>query len=768
MLPNSHHAFRKAWTQHPLAGAPASGPASPCSGDGLLRAGPEAGAPRVASASLTTTCGCIALMAMAAAMSGRCSERPLVDLDAQALAGGPAQAWPNRGAAGGFFLTTNQPPVAGLVAGRPALTFSGKEWLQSSLVAPSEITGGRPFTLAAWVHPTRLVGKQVIVSWASRPNDCAEFGYGKSREAAFCGWLRDTGYRRVPAVSQWHHLAFAYADGSLRIYVDGQLDSKAALKPTPKPGEPILLGAAWDATKKEPAFAFQGSLATVRVWDRTLSQREIRNDMGLFEPFGPVPADGSTVEDRRGVLHWQAGHPKAESSQVYLSQDRAAVEAMNGNSLLGPALPSGAESQYEAGELALGNKYFWRVQELDAARQRLVAGPVWSFTVSAGPASSPQPRDRVAGIRQSTAELIWKPGRYAVSQNLFFGTDADAVGRGTQPLATLTATASRFPLPTPLEYGRTYYWRVDENNGSLPGARGEVWSFRTEDKSVPGQLTFFVVSDTHYGLDWRVDAAVQALIDQMNFLPGTRLPKAAGAGIVRTPCGVIHLGDITNDGKAEQWDAFARDFGLVGEARLAFPVYELFGNHDGGTNLPVRTGMLERNRHRAGPLTLSSNGVHYAWGWQGIRLISLNVSVGTHTNPYDPQNSLGFLRSELARLSDTRQPLVLLQHFGFDKRHSLNWWPEEWRTTYYETIKDYNVLGIFHGHDHETEIFRWYDIDIYDVPHIRDADVPDKPVRHGFFVVQITSDEMVVAERKSDDTWGLTARKRIQMPVATP
>ena len=89
-------------------------------------------------------------------------------------------------------------------------------------------------------------------------------------------------------------------------------------------------------------------------------------------------------------------------------------------------------------------------------------------------------------------------------------------------------------------------------------------------------------------------------------------------------------------------------------------------------------------------------------------------------------------------------------------------------TTYYETIKDYNVLGIFHGHDHETEIFRWYDIDIYDVPHIRDADVPDKPVRHGFFVVQITSDEMVVAERKSDDTWGLTARKRIQMPVATP
>ena len=709
--------------------------------------------------------GCLAFLALTAALDGRCAENPLVDVEAGALAAGPVQAWTNRGTAGGWFEPGKQPPVAGVVDGRPAVSFSGKEWLQSTFASPAEITGGRPFTLAAWVHPTRLPTKQVIVSWASRPKDCAEFGYGKSREAAFCGWQRDAGYRRVPAFSRWHHLAFTYTAGSLRIYVDGALDSEVQLRPTPKPGEPARLGAAWDAAKQEPAFGFQGALAAVRIWDRALSPREVRNDLGLFEAFDPAPADGSLVEDRRVLLRWQNGHFQAQASQVWLSEDRAAVETLASRAKLGPAR---MESQCDASELVMGRTYFWRIGQLDAAQRRLDVGPVWSFKVSTGPASAPQPRDRVAGIRQGTTELRWQPGRWAAAQAIYFGIDSNAVARASEPLATLTATASQFNLPVPLGYGRTYFWRVEENNGPLPGARGDVWTFRTEDQPVPGHLTFFVVSDTHYGLDWRVDAAVQALIDQMNFLPGTPLPESLGGAPVRTPRGVIHLGDITNDGKAEQWAAFVRDFGLLGEARLAFPVYELFGNHDGGSSLPVRQGIRERNRRRVGPLTLSSNGVHYAWTWDDIRFINLNISVGTNTHPYDPQDSLGFLKSELARLDVPRQPLILLQHFGFDKRESLTWWPEAWRTAYYETIQRCNVLGIFHGHDHQTEIFRWRDLDIYDAPHIRDADVPDKPVRHGFFVVQITGDDMVVAERKWDDTWGLTARKKIQRGTSKP
>ena len=283
-----------------------------------------------------------------------------------------------------------------------------------------------------------------------------------------------------------------------------------------------------------------------------------------------------------------------------------------------------------------------------------------------------------------------------------------------------------------------------------------------EDEPAPGKLTFFVVSDTHYGLDWRVEPVVQALVDKMNFLPGTLLPEKVGGSVIRTPRGVIHLGDITNDGKEPQWNAFVRDFGLTGENRLAYPVFELFGNHDGGAEQPVRKGILERHRVRPGLVARSANGVHRSWEWEGIRFIDLNISVGTTTRPYDPQDSLGFLQEELARLKDPRQPLILLQHFGFDKRHGLPWWPEAWRVKYYDTIKDYNVVGIFHGHDHQTDIFRWKDIDIYDAPHVRNADATDKPISHGFFVVQIDGGQLVVAERTIDDTWGLMARKQIR------
>jgi len=710
-------------------------------------------------ASRLSTVALVGLSVFAAAFG---AERTLVDLDASRLEPGSLQAWPNQGQLGGSFEAGKDRPVVASVAGRQAVTMSEKEWMRSTFPAPPEITDGKPFTLALWAYPTRLVGKQVMVSWASRPKDCAEFAYGRSREGAFSGWLRDTGYRRVPRLSQWHHIAFAYSDGQLRIYVDGDLDGQSDLKLSPKSGEPILLGAAWDTKKKEPAFGFRGALAAVRIWGRALSHREVRNDMGSTEPFGPVPADGAVAEDRRVTLRWQNGHPQARSAQLCLGEDRAAVEVMDARALRGD-LAADAPGQCDVGDLTLGKTYFWRIEQRDAKGKRLGCGPVWSFTVSAGPARDPQPRNRVAGVRKDTRELAWKPGRYATAQTVYFGTDADAVGRGDAPLArALPVAATRLPLPAPLEYGRTYYWRVEHDNGALPRARGDVWTFRVEDEPVPGHLTFFVVSDTHYGLDCRVEPTVQLLIDKMNFLPGTPLPEKVGGGVIRTPRGVIHLGDMTNDGKAEQWAAYVRDFGLTGEARLAFPVYELFGNHDGGADLPVRMGSLERNRSRPGITARSPNGVHYAWEWEGIRFINLNISVGTTIRPYDPQDSLGFLQEELARLKDKAQPIILLQHFGFDRRESLRWWPEEWRKIHYETIKDHNIAGIFHGHDHETDIFRWNDIDVFDAPHIRDADATDRPVRFGFFVVQVADGQMVVAERKIDDTWGLTARKNLR------
>jgi cytolysin (calcineurin-like family phosphatase) len=135
---------------------------------------------------------------------------------------------------------------------------------------------------------------------------------------------------------------------------------------------------------------------------------------------------------------------------------------------------------------------------------------------------------------------------------------------------------------------------------------------------------------------------------------------------------------------------------------------------------------------------------------------------GDTFRPYDPQHSHDFLVSDLAR--HPGKPLILMQHFGFD-RHSLTWWKEENRQKYLEAIGDRNVLGIFHGHDHNSSFFKWNGIDIFNAPHMHISESePQEPARLAFLVVRITRTEMLVAERRLDDTWGMHFRK----PLPTP
>lgn len=315
-----------------------------------------------------------------------------------------------------------------------------------------------------------------------------------------------------------------------------------------------------------------------------------------------------------------------------------------------------------------------------------------------------------------------------------------------------------------------------------------AWPLQAAEESHCGSegLTFFVVADTHYGLGG--DEALGRLVDEMNRLPGTAFPETKD-GVVGRPRGVIHLGDCTNDAKPAQWEAFTRDFGVNGEGRLKFPCFETFGNHDGGPESPVRQGIKARNRLRRGLAAISPEGMHYAWQWDGIHFLQLGVSIGGRFHPYDPQNSLEFLKDYLSRHVGRGEPVVLLHHFGFDPGHSLRWWTDEARDAYFAEIREHNVVAIFHGHAHRPEIYRWKEIDVYHPPHIdvpkppksKDAkdsagksaranDRPDdnavkasdangRPVRHGFFVVRVTAEEMLVAQRNLDGSWGQVARK---------
>ncbi len=81
------------------------------------------------------------------------------------------------------------------------------------------------------------------------------------------------------------------------------------------------------------------------------------------------------------------------------------------------------------------------------------------------------------------AMLSWRPGREAVTHQVWFGEDQQAVADGTVPAETVSATSYD---PGPMIFGTNYYWKVAEaNEAETPSVwEGDLWSFTTAEYAV--------------------------------------------------------------------------------------------------------------------------------------------------------------------------------------------------------------------------------------------------------------------------------------------
>ena len=78
-------------------------------------------------------------------------------------------------------------------------------------------------------------------------------------------------------------------------------------------------------------------------------------------------------------------------------------------------------------------------------------------------AREPVPADKATDVPTDVA-LGWTAGKYAATHDVYFGTGFDDVNDATQPTGTVTDPA--YDPEGLLEYGQTYYWRIDEVNGA--------------------------------------------------------------------------------------------------------------------------------------------------------------------------------------------------------------------------------------------------------------------------------------------------------------
>jgi hypothetical protein len=111
-------------------------------------------------------------------------------------------------------------------------------------------------------------------------------------------------------------------------------------------------------------------------------------------------------------------------------------------------------------------------------------------------------------LSQTWGTLTWKPGYYAVSHDVYIGTNFDDVNDGVadtfagnvvEPMQIVGFTG--FPIAGGLVPGTTYYWRIDEVNDANAASpwKGPVWSFSITPKTafnpIPVEGAKFIETD---------------------------------------------------------------------------------------------------------------------------------------------------------------------------------------------------------------------------------------------------------------------------------
>ncbi len=365
-----------------------------------------------------------------------------------------------------------------------ALKFTGPYNYVQVQDSPS-LNPTREITIAAWINPS-WTGNNRILQKSSGGGDnqyrlIKEWGDHTKFHLPGVGELYPQ--NTLPPAGEWTHLAATYDGSSMKLYFDAVVVAEMEAS-----GEmSISDGTLCIGTKHETAPAgdeFNGILDDVRIYNRALSQSEIKRLGGDPKASGPAPEDRAIHEDTWANLAWNAG-AFATSHDVYFGEKLDDVEKGIGDSFMGNQTENflivGFPGFAYPDGLVTGTTYYWRVDEVnEASPDSPWTGDVWRFTVPPLTAWKPTPPDNARLVDPETG-LSWSPGWGAKMHTVYFGDNFDDVNNATGGTPQMPATYELEPL----ELGKTYYWRVDEFDAK-DTHKGEVWNFTTGDASIGG------------------------------------------------------------------------------------------------------------------------------------------------------------------------------------------------------------------------------------------------------------------------------------------
>jgi len=282
---------------------------------------------------------------------------------------------------------------------------------------------------------------------------------------------------------EWYHAVVTVTDegtGGSTMYINGVLEAETAGGSGGDFMGPGMFGN-WDGG----ARYYHGLMDDIRIYDHVLSEVEVLGAMeGKVWPYasGPTPADGALYSDTWVSLSWKPGG-LAASHDVYMGENFDDVneatqdsEVFQGNQGLGMEFFIAGFFGYPFPDgLVNGTTYYWRIDEVnDADPNSPWKGDVWSFMVPPKTAYNPVPADNAKFINIEGTILSWTPGFGSKLHYVYFGDDYDTVANAAGVPPSVSSTYN----PGTLELEKTYYWRIDESDGTNTFT-GDVWSFTT-------------------------------------------------------------------------------------------------------------------------------------------------------------------------------------------------------------------------------------------------------------------------------------------------
>ena len=243
---------------------------------------------------------------------------------------------------------------------------------------------------------------------------------------------------------EWCHIACSHDGTTLRSYLNGEEVGSTAMGQITSSPTPVLIGSdGWGCD-------WIGGIDDVQIYNHGITPEELAEilkggDVELAKD--PVPEDQATDVPANAVLTWTGGK-YAATHDVYFG---TAFEDVNNASRADAKGVLASQDQADTafdpqGDLAYGQTYFWRVDEVNAAPDGTIfKGVTWRFT--AEPYGYP-----ITGITATASSA--QPGMGP--ENTINGSGLDAEDQHSTELTKMWMATGAQPTWIQYEFDRVY------------------------------------------------------------------------------------------------------------------------------------------------------------------------------------------------------------------------------------------------------------------------------------------------------------------------